>query len=188
MPDSNAPSRSWYAVSLVLVLLAIAAGVIATVISINSVDLQPVEFPGSVEIDVDQPGRWIVCAETVDGSDPVHPRFDIEFSSTGEETVPLVVDSMGLTYTIGDRRGVGVGHADLPRAGRWTLSGVRPGDAVDDGARYSFVFGPDPISEVFLPILIGGGVGVILVTIGAGIWGLVFWLRMKALQATETEE
>ncbi|HBZ97930.1 MAG TPA: hypothetical protein DEO57_08800 [Phycisphaerales bacterium] len=57
-----------------------------------------------------------------------------------------------------------------------------------DGARYSFVFGPDPISEVFLPILIGGGVGVILVTIGAGIWGLVFWLRMKALQATETEE
>ncbi len=187
MPDSNAPSRSWYAVSLVLVLAATIVGVVSTVISINAVALQPVEFPGSVEFDVEQPGRWIVCAETTDGSVPVHPHFDIEFSFNGEEVIPLVTDSMGLTYTIGSRRGAGVGHVELPRGGRWTLSGVRPVDAVDDGVRYSYVFGPDPISAVFLPILIGGGVGVILLTIGVGIWGLVFWLRMKALQATGTE-
>ncbi len=186
MSESSGPSRSWYAVSLALVLGAVVSAVVATLLSINAVDLRPVQFPGSVEFDVEEPGTWIVCAVTTDGSAPVRNRFDIEFVSSEQKALPLETDSMVLTYTIDGRRGIGVGHVDLPQAGRWTLSGVRRDEAVGDGTGDSFEFGPDPVDAVFRPILVGGGLAVILLTIGVGIWGLVLWLRIKALPATES--
>ena len=81
MPESVGPSRSWYAVSLALVLGAVVSAVVATLLSISAVDLRPVQFPGSVEFDVEaEPGSYAV---TTDGSAPVRNRFDIEFVSPG---------------------------------------------------------------------------------------------------------
>ena len=183
MAERNPPSRFWYVPAFAFVVGAAIVAGLATFISINAVALGRVELPGSVEFLVEEPGTWIVCAESTDGSPPSSHRIDIEFTSEGQESLPMLTDLFAISYSMGDRRGVGVGHVVLPRVGTWTLSGTLPEGEVDDGARYTFAYGPDPISAIFLPILIGGGLAVVLVSLGVGTFGLVFWMRFKANRA-----
>ncbi len=188
MPEGNPPSRFWYVLACALVVGAAIVAGLATFMSINAVALGRVELPGSVEFLVEEPGTWIIFAESTDGSPPSSHRLDIEFTSEGQESRPMLTDGVAISYSMGDRRGVGVGHVVLPRVGTWTLSGTLPEGEVDDGARSTFAYGPDPISAIFLPILIGGGLAVVLVSLGVGTFGLVFWMRFKANRATTVME
>ena len=181
MADRSPPSRVWYIPVVLLVLLAGVSAAVATYISITAVKLTQVELPGSVDFSVDEPGKWIVCGESV-GS----PSLEIEFTTAGMVPLPMVIDSMVLTYTIGSRQGRGIGHVVIPAVGTWTMTATLPEGEVDDGTRWAYAYGPDPIQAVFLPILIGGGLAVVLVTLGLSGWGLVFWLRLKALKAAGT--
>ena len=163
MADRSPPSRVWYIPVVLLVLLAGVSAAVATLMSIDAIDLEQVQLPGSVEFAVDQPGNWIVCNESA-GS----PWMDIQFTSPGKEPLPMLVDSMGVNYTIGDRRGVGIGHVVMSQTGNWTMTGTLPEGQVDDGTRWTYAFGPDPIRAVFLPILIGGGLAVVLARVVSG--------------------
>ena len=181
MGDRDVPSRTWYVPAVLFVLLAGVCAGVATYLSIEAVDLEQVELPGSVEFDAVQPGTWFLFAESTDS-----PRLDIEFAARGSEPLPMVADSMAVTYTMGSRQGRGIGRVVLPAAGTWTMTAALPEREVDDGTRWMFAYGPDPIRAVFLPILIGGGLAVVLATLGTGGWGLVWWLRWKALRAAGT--
>jgi len=181
MDDASAPSRGWYVPAVLLVLLAGVSTGIATYCSIEAVDLTQVELPGSVEFTVDGPGAWIVCDEST-GS----PMLDIEFAASGFEPLPMVIDTVGVRYTIGDRQGRGIGHVDLPAGGTWTMKATLPDGQADDGTRWMYAYGPDPVRAVFMPILIGGGLAVVLATLGFGGGGLAWWLRWKALRASGT--
>jgi len=178
----------WYVPAFVLVAMAAIVGVVATVMSINSVSLTSVQLPGSSTFEVATPGLWVVCIESTDDQPLENPGLEIQFSTEGEPPIPLASMSGRLTYSIGGVHGVGIGSAVLGRSGTWTITGRLPDGREKTGSLYRYALGPNPLEGVLWPILIGGGSAVILVSLGVAAWGLVFWMRFKAMRVARAIE
>jgi len=188
MAEGHPPSRKWYVPAFVLVAGAAIVGGLATFMSINSVSFTSVELPGSSTFEVATPGMWVVCIESIDDQPLENPGLEIQFSTAGEPPIPLKSMSGRLTYSIGGVHGVGIGSAVLGHPGTWTITGRLPDGQEKSGGLYRYAFGPNPLEGVLWPILIGGGIAVILVSLGVATWGLVFWMRFKAMRVATAME
>jgi hypothetical protein len=92
--------------------------------------------------------------------------------------LPMDPFTGSLNYNVGDVKGIGIGQVDLPRMGGWTIAGTLPQGS--EGGTWRYAFGPDPVRAVMLPMLVGGGIAVVLLGLGVGTWALVFWFRWQA--------
>ena len=181
VPELPGPSRGWYLLAMLLVVLAGIAAAIAIFSSMGAIKFTTVMLPGEAVVEVAEPGDWIVCNETIDGSEPSPPGLHIEFTDDAGSTLLVMGNpSQPLAYRMGEVRGVAVGTVSLPGPGRWTITGRLP-DGIDDASvRWRYGVGPDPVHSVFLTMLIGQGIAIVLLVIGLGTWCLVFWRRLKA--------
>ncbi len=187
MGDGVAPSRGWYVLAAILVFAAAAVAGVATVWSINSVQLTRAQLPGSMQFDVEHSaGDWVVFIEGDGPGIPKNPGLDIQFTSPDGASVELMASSMDLFYTMGSTAGQSIGMVRIDRYGTWTISGRWPDGASAERGPFRYAFGPNPAETALMPILIGGSIAVALFALGLGTWGLVLWMRFKAHRAGGT--
>lgn len=175
-----APSRAWYMLAAILVVVAAAVAAGALLMSLRQINFRPITIPGETDINVVTPGTWLVCIESTDGSSPVTNDMHIEFldPATGA-SLPMRQRSFPLTYQLGGRRGVSVGDVTIPRAGRWTVTGTPAAGTAPVEPVTEYVIGPDPVGSVMWTMLISGIIIVVLSSLALGTWCLVFLLRWR---------
>jgi hypothetical protein len=176
-----APSRAWYMLAMILLVVAAAVAAGALLKSIRQINFKPIMIPGETDINVMTPGTWLVCIESTDGSSPV-ANYDmhIEFldPATGE-SLPMRQRSFPLDYQLGSRRGSSVGDVTFPRTGRWIVTGSLAAGAASGEVDTEYVVGPDPVGSVMWTMLISGIITVVLCSLALGTWCLVFLLRWR---------
>ena len=89
-----APSRAWYMLAAILVVVAAAVAAGALLMSLRQINFRPITIPGETDINVMTPGTWIVCIESTDGSSPVTNDMHIEFldPATGADVAGLLLE------------------------------------------------------------------------------------------------
>ena len=103
--------------------------------------------------------------------------MEIRFTNGLGEVRPVAPGAGTFRYRMGSVRAFEVGAATLS-TGAWTLEGTVPGG--DDGdQRWSYAVGSSPIDRMAGIMLIGGALAVVLLSLGLGMLGLVFWYRLK---------
>jgi len=171
----------WYLLAAILLVVAAAIAAAALFISIRQINFRPIAVPGETDINVVTPGTWLVCIESTDGSSPVvDGGMQIEFLDPATATtLPMQQRSFPLNYRLGSRRGSSIGDVTIPRAGRWTVTGIAPAAVAEDQPRTRYVVGPDPIKSIMWIMLISGILTVVLCALALGTWCLVFLLRWR---------
>ena len=178
------PSRAWYMLVGILIVLAAAVAAGALIASIRQIDFRPVTVPGETDINVLAQGTWLVCIESTNGTTPVlDDGVQIEFlnPATGT-TVPMRERSFPLTYRLGGTRGVSMGDVTL-LPGSWVVVSTLLEGASPRQAGVDFVVGPDPVESITWTMLISGVIAVALCSFALGTWCLVFMLRWRNRRA-----
>jgi hypothetical protein len=174
MPAHVKPSRWWYLLSVLLLVVGIGAVVFAWAWMISDIS-QPtphVVVPGTGEVVLSRPGHYVICYEyrsVVDGRAYATPpevpglRCRLVCKATGLE-VPLTSES-GYSYTAGSRSGTGVWQFVARQSGAYELSAAYPPGVTGPAEVVLAVSGGFPWRP-FVAVFIGTGLGL-LCSLGA---------------------
>ena len=177
MAESRRPSRVWYLHATLLLLASVAVAFASMFLSINAMQLTSVQLPGTLEVMVDEPGEWVVCIESHDGSFPAAVPMEIQFTNGLGEVRAVEPHSGSFRYRMGSVSAFEVGAATLS-TGAWTLSGTM--SETEGGDRqWPYAVGPSPVDRMAQIMLIGGSIAVVLLSLGLGMLVLVFWHRFR---------
>ena len=178
MADSRRPARIWYVYATSLLIASAAVAIGSMVLSINVMQFTTVELPGTLEVDVQEAGEWVVCIQSDDGSYPEVVPMEIRFTSSLGEERPLETSERVFRYRTGSVHALEVGGADLS-TGVWTMIGTHPDPASGADQRWAYAVGPSPIDRMAGIMVFGGSIAVILMSAGLGLLALVFWYRFR---------
>jgi hypothetical protein len=169
---TRVPSRWWYALAAVVMLLGtalIALGVAWPLVAMaRGFEVgQRVLVPGASVIRLDEPGDYTVYHEHVvrDGAPLLSGTSTLACSlvsrATGRE-IPLKAPSVSMSYAVSGRSGVAVWCFHAPQAGDYELTGRYP-DGAKGAGPITLTVGRDTLRQAL--------VGVFLfLPLGAGHW------------------
>lgn len=178
MVERRLPSGRWYVVAAMLLVMSAAVASISMFMSFKDVAFLRTEFPGTIECDVDRTGEWVVCIETIDGSAPHSVPMELGVLDGSGHLLPLQALERDFSYTFGSIRGLGLGRITLDPGVR-TFQGRLPAGASDSPQSWRYAVGPNPVQRMSFIMMIGGGIAVVLFSLGIGTWLLVFWTRWR---------
>jgi hypothetical protein len=178
MAEARLPSRRWYVLAAFLLVASAAVAFVGMFMSLKDVAFTHAEFPGTVQCTVKIPGEWVVCIESIDGSVPREVPMEIGVLDDSGRMHQLQPLDREFSYQFGSIRGRGVGRINVD-AGERIFEGRVPPGVDGAGQTWRYAVGANPIQRMGVTMMVGGGIAVVLFTLGMGSWILVFWMRWK---------
>ena len=190
-PPSEGPSRTWYLVPVLILLLLGGPSVYALVDGLNNITgLTRVRAPGDSQITLEE-GTWLLFYEwrgEFEGEDfttsSAFPGMLLSLTSSGGDEIAIQgLSGANFDYHIGDHEGFGIAEFVIPSQGTYLFSAEmrEPGD----NGPYVLMFGEDiPESTVLVTV---GIIGVIAGALFALVaWLIIFVLRSRAKKRMQT--